>query len=47
MLHEYNNIKNLTAEKNMPHILCQYAYNLTKIFNSFYNSIHILNEEDN
>lgn len=46
ILLEYNDVKNLTAERNMPHILCQYAYNLTKIFNTFYNSIHILNEED-
>jgi arginyl-tRNA synthetase len=30
----------------MPHILCKYAYELTKIFNTFYNSINILKEED-
>ncbi|MBT3726825.1 hypothetical protein HOG21_03875 [bacterium] len=30
----------------MPHHLCSYAYDLTKKFSSFYNSIHILNEED-
>ena len=43
---EYNEIKKLTLERSMPHILCQYTYNLTKIFNSFYNNIHILNEND-
>ncbi|MBT3728861.1 hypothetical protein HOF65_00575 [bacterium] len=30
----------------MPHHLCNYAYDLTKKFSSFYNSVHILNEED-
>jgi len=30
----------------MPHILCKYAYDLTKTFNSFYNAVHILNEDD-
>jgi len=30
----------------MPHILCKYAYDLTKSFNSFYNNVHILNETD-
>lgn len=52
---ELNLIKNLlsykdilinTSEKNMPHILCKYSYDLTKAFSSFYNSVHILNEEN-
>jgi arginyl-tRNA synthetase len=30
----------------MPHHLCTYTYDLTKKFNTFYNSVHILNEED-
>ena len=30
----------------MPHHLCAYAYNLTKRFSTFYNNIHILNEEN-
>jgi arginyl-tRNA synthetase len=30
----------------MPHHLCSYVYDLTKVFNSFYNNIHILNEKD-
>jgi len=29
-----------------PHILCQYVYELTKKFSSFYNNISILQEED-
>lgn len=46
LLLEYNEIKKLTLERSMPHILCKYAYELTKIFNTFYNSINILKEED-
>ena len=43
------NFKNVlleAADKNMPHVLCAYSYDLTKKFNSFYNNIHILNETD-
>ncbi len=36
----------LTSKLNSPHILCKYIYELTKIFNIFYNNIHILNEVD-
>jgi arginyl-tRNA synthetase len=35
-----------TAITNSPHVLCKYAYDLTKAFNSLYNNVHILNEED-
>ncbi len=35
-----------STKTNSPHILCKYAYSLTKSFNSFYNNVHILNEED-
>jgi arginyl-tRNA synthetase len=42
----YNEILEKTAKTNMPHHLCNYIYDLTKAFNSFYNSIHILNEEN-
>lgn len=45
-LSNYKEILENTASKNMPHILCKYAYDLTKSFNSFYNSVHILNETD-
>lgn len=34
-----------STEENTPHLICQYSYELTKTFNSFYNSVHILNEE--
>jgi len=42
----YTDIVNKTLNTNMPHHLCKYAYELTKKFNTFYNSVHILNEED-
>lgn len=35
-----------TLDTHMPHHLCAYAYELTKNFNSFYNNVHILNEEN-
>jgi arginyl-tRNA synthetase len=35
-----------TAETNMPHHMCKYAFTLTKAFSTFYNAVHILNEED-
>lgn len=43
---DYKNILEETASKDMPHLLCQYIYNLTKIFSTFYSNIHILNEEN-
>ena len=30
----------------MPHYLCGYAYDLTKVFNAFYNNVQVLNESD-
>ena len=35
-----------TANRFMPHILCKYIYELTKDFNSFYNNIPILKEQN-
>lgn len=35
-----------TISTNMPHYLCAYAFDITKTFSSFYNSVHILNETD-
>ncbi|MDD3302044.1 MAG: arginine--tRNA ligase [Candidatus Gracilibacteria bacterium] len=35
-----------TAEKNMPHILANYCYELTKAFNAFYNNVEVLGEEN-
>ncbi len=46
LLLNYDKVLKEVADKNMPNILCAYAYNLTKVFSSFYNNIHILNEED-
>ncbi len=45
-LSDYKLILNNTAKSNSPHILCKYSYELTKTFNTFYNSINILKEED-
>ena len=42
----YKEAKEKTAKNNTPHVLCKYAYDLTKTFNSFYNNVHILNETD-
>ncbi|PZM81975.1 arginine--tRNA ligase [Candidatus Gracilibacteria bacterium] len=46
LLADYKNILLETAEKNMPHILCAYIFELTKAFNSLYNSVNILGEEN-
>ncbi len=45
-LFNYKSILAETATSYYPHILCNYAYNLTKKFNSFYNKVHILSEEN-
>jgi arginyl-tRNA synthetase len=41
----YEEILEKTQRFNMPHYLCAYSYDLTKAFNSFYNSVHILSEQ--
>jgi arginyl-tRNA synthetase len=46
LLLDYKSVLLETASKSMPHILCKYAYDLTKAFSSLYNNIHILNEEN-
>ncbi len=46
IINNYNEVLKEVAEKNMPHILCKYSYELTKAFNAFYNNVWILNEED-
>ncbi len=43
---DYENIILDTLNSNMPHILCKYCYELTKIFNSFYNNVHILSSQN-
>lgn len=42
----YNSILEETVKGNFPHILAWYAYELTKKFNSFYNNVSVLNEEN-
>lgn len=45
-LWDYKDVLIKSAEMNMPHHICKYAFELTKSFNSMYNNVHILNEED-
>ncbi len=45
-LFNYKTILTETATSYYPHLICNYAYNLTKKFNSFYNKVHILSEEN-
>jgi arginyl-tRNA synthetase len=46
LLLNYKSVLIETAEKCMPHILCKYAFDLTKAFGSFYNNVRILDEEN-
>jgi len=46
ILSNYTDILEKTAKFNMPHYLCNYAYDLTKTFSSFYNNVQILRESD-
>jgi arginyl-tRNA synthetase len=46
ILSNYKSVLENTTKNNSPHILCKYSFELTKTFNSFYNNVHILNEED-
>ena len=45
-LWDYKDVLIKAAETSMPHHICKYAFELTKAFNSMYNNVHILNEED-
>ena len=45
-LSEYKKILEETAEKYYPHILANYTYEITKLFNNFYNNVPVLNEKD-
>ncbi len=45
-LFNYREILLQSAKENMPHIIANYAYELTKKFGSFYNACHILSEKD-
>ena len=43
---EFKKTLKLVVKWNYPSILCKYCYDLTKTFSSFYNKVHILNEEN-
>ncbi len=45
-LWKYKSILEETINRNYPHILANYTYELTKLFNNFYNNISVLNEND-
>ena len=42
----YPSILGETVKWNFPHILAWYAYDLTKKFNSFYNNVSVISEEN-
>lgn len=46
LINSYDDVLDKTAKTNMPHHLCSFSYELTKAFNSFYNTVHILSEVD-
>lgn len=46
-LWEYKNVLKKTVSENYPHILANYIYELTKLFNSFYVNIDVLWEKNN
>lgn len=45
-LFAYSSVIAETVKGNFPHILAGYAFELTKKFNSFYNNVQVLNEEN-
>jgi arginyl-tRNA synthetase len=45
-LSEYKQVIEKTAQSAYPHILANYVYELTKLFNAFYNNLPVLKEED-
>jgi len=45
-LWEYKDILKKTVEWAYPHILANYTYELTKLFNTFYNKVPVLSEEN-
>jgi arginyl-tRNA synthetase len=44
MIQLYPEVREKTLTTHMPHHLCNYIFDLTKSFSSFYNAVHILNE---
>ena len=47
LLSNYKKELIIASSKNTANTICNYAYELTKSFNSFYNSVHIISESDN
>ncbi len=45
-LAKYNEVMENSFEETAPHKLCQFIYELSDVFNKFYNSASILKEED-
>lgn len=45
-LTKYNEVIETSFEETAPHKICQFIYELSDIFNKFYNSVMILKEED-
>jgi len=42
----FNNILEKSVQNNYPHIISEYAYDLTKSFSNFYNNVSVKDEED-
>jgi arginyl-tRNA synthetase len=42
----FNNILEKSAFNNYPHIIAEYAYDLTKSFSNFYNNVSVKDEEN-
>ncbi len=45
-LFNYKNILIEASQSYNAHIVCNYIYNITKKFNTFYNKVHIISEEN-
>ena len=45
-LTKYNEVIETSFAETAPHKICQFIYELSDVFNKFYNSVMILKEED-
>ena len=45
-LAKYNEVLENSFAETAPHKICQFIYELSDVFNKFYNSVSILKEED-
>ena len=43
---QFKNILEKSITKNYPHIICEYAYDLTKSFSNFYNNVSVKEEQN-